>query len=398
MMALKTPDDLEKIAEIETCEPAETAASRTIAAATSVPSGAKGAVVSLTTFSLAEFEGKPAPPRLWIVPGLIPDRNVTDLSGDGGTGKSLLALQLAVAMATGTDWIGMMPTPGGALYVSCEDEIDEIRRRAEAIAVQRGFELADLSDLHIADLTTAPATELAAPDKRGRLTLTSVFDALEMTIRKLKPKLVILDTRADAFGGSEIDRSQVRLFVRALRRLCLEHDLAILLISHPSLTGMISGTGQSGSTAWGNGVRSRLNLERLPKENKDNPDADPDLRILTSKKSNYSGVHTSITLRWQHGVFCPEGTGPAALDQIALERAADKRFIELLREFEKQGRHVNNAGGAYYAPKQFATYDDKFNKRQFRAAQERLFAAGKIRVEPFGSPSRNTKKIVEVVE
>jgi AAA domain-containing protein len=47
----------------------------------------------------AEWEGLPVPPRKWIVPDYIPDATVTMLAGDGGTGKSLLAMQLAVGRA-----------------------------------------------------------------------------------------------------------------------------------------------------------------------------------------------------------------------------------------------------------------------------------------------------------
>jgi RecA-family ATPase len=54
------------------------------------------------------------------------------------------------------------------------------------------------------------------------------------------------------FGGDEINRSQVRKFVSMLRGLAIEYDCAVLLLSHPSLTGPNSGTGTSGSTAWNN--------------------------------------------------------------------------------------------------------------------------------------------------
>ncbi len=349
----------------------------------------------LSTVSLAKFANRPAPARSWIVPNLIPDRNVTDLAGDGGMGKSLIALQLAVAMSSGTDWLGFVPEPGAVLYLSAEDEVDEIRRRAEVIvaAANGRIRFTDLSDIYLSDLTTAPATELAAIEK-SKIALTPLFDSFVETIVAVRPRLVILDTRTDAFAGSEIDRAQVRFFVRALRRTCFKHDTAVLMLSHPSLVGMSSGSGQSGSTGWGNSVRSRLYLER-PKAD-DSSEPDPDLRILTIKKSNYSTTDRTIPLRWNDGVFCLDQFGLSGLDRLAQEQAVEGRFMELLREFELQGRTVNPSGGTNYAPTKFAGADGKIGKKQFQMAQERLFSAGKIRVEPFGPPSRNTKKIVEV--
>jgi len=75
----------------------------------------------LDVVSLASFAGQDITERSWIVDDLIPESNVTDLSGDGGTGKSLLALQLAVGVATGTRWLGRNVAKGAVLYLSCED-------------------------------------------------------------------------------------------------------------------------------------------------------------------------------------------------------------------------------------------------------------------------------------
>ncbi len=61
-------------------------------------------------FPAADLDGKPVPARKWLVEGLIPSGTVTMLSGDGGTGKSLLSLQLACAVALGRNWIGF-PVP-----------------------------------------------------------------------------------------------------------------------------------------------------------------------------------------------------------------------------------------------------------------------------------------------
>ena len=68
-------------------------------------------------------------PRQWFVPGLIPSRVVTLLSGDGGTGKSQLALQLVAASALRTDWLGLPAMPGPCLFYTAEDEADELHKR-----------------------------------------------------------------------------------------------------------------------------------------------------------------------------------------------------------------------------------------------------------------------------
>jgi hypothetical protein len=48
-------------------------------------------VASLNTIDLSTVAVDDVPERKWIVSNLIPARNVTDISGDGGLGKSLLA-------------------------------------------------------------------------------------------------------------------------------------------------------------------------------------------------------------------------------------------------------------------------------------------------------------------
>lgn len=310
-------------------------------------------------------------------------------------GKSQAALQLGVAVATGSAWLGYRTSPGGVLYLSAEDELDEIQRRTEAIAKSEGMSLVKLRNLHIADLTKGIDTELVLPDRENRQSVvtTPQFARLEARIATLRPKLVILDTRADMFGGNEIDRVQVRTFIRRLRDLCLSYDMAILLLSHPSRTGLTTGDGQSGSTAWGNSVRSRLYLKRHAD--------DPDLRVLTSEKSNYGPTATEITLRWENGVFRRVDTLVDKVpDREAMWRHVDERFIQHLADVELRGDRVNNSPTGKYAPRIFSKLDasspDRIGEKAYEASMYRLMQAGRLKLVPHGAKSKVQMKLVAV--
>lgn len=352
-----------------------------------------GPAAPLDTLDLSTVPLDDVPPRRWVVPDLIPDRNVTDLSGDGGLGKSLLTLQLGIAMAAGRDWLGLMPEPGPFLYVSCEDEPDEILRRRNAVLAGMGLSPADLRGFHLLDLTSADASELAGPGRQAAIELTELYRGLEVTIKALRPKCVGLDTRADVFGGNELSRVQVRFFVRALRKLCIEYDSAIVLLSHPSVSGMASGSGQSGSTGWGNSVRSRLYLTAPKADGESEPN--PDIRVLSNKKANYGPCGSEIVLRWDHGMFRPDGGGAlSGMDRQAQERRVERRFLELLSEMERQNRRVNSSAGPNYAPKLFARIDSSITNKQFLRAMDRLFSAGEIIVEPYKNKGKPSSCIV----
>ena len=173
-------------------------------------------------------------PRNWLVPELVPARNVTLLSGEGAVGKSLLLLQLAAAVALGRDWIGTLPAQGPAVVVGCEDDDDEMRRRFEAIAQHYGVSRADMAaDLHVLSLAGEDAT-LAYADRNERLRQTPLFEQMRKDLCAIKPKLIVLDTVADVFGGRENDRSQTRQFITMMRGLAHDADAAVVLVSHPS--------------------------------------------------------------------------------------------------------------------------------------------------------------------
>jgi RecA-family ATPase len=343
----------------------------------------------------SDLEGRPIPPRRWLIPDLVPAGTVTLLGGDGGTGKSTLALQLAAATATGGRWLGReIAMPGPAMLATAEDDNSELHRRIAGIANADGLSLADLEHLHLVSLAGADALLAAQLPAKAGLAETPLFRRVEDEAARIGPAVIVLDTVADLFGGNEIDRAQVRQFVGMLRGLAIRTGAAVVLLAHPSVAGMQSGSGLSGSTAWNNSVRSRLYLERIRDEGFE---PDPDARRLSVKKSNYAGTATEIMMRWRDGRFVADEP-EAGLDRLAADARADRVFLKCLDGFTAEGRTVKSATAAGYAPKVFAASGraEGLSKQAMAAAMERLFARGAI-VEVMGgdgAPSKRTKRIV----
>jgi RecA-family ATPase len=342
----------------------------------------------------SRWDSEPCPRREWAVLDRIPLRQVTLFSGEGAIGKSIAELMLGVAHVTGKDWLGSCPEPGGAFYIGCEDDEKELRIRLTPIAQHYGirFEQLKTDGFCFTSLAGEDAI-LGAPDRNGIIKSTALFDSLYEQAGDLKPKHIGIDTAADVFAGNENDRAQVRQFISLLRKLAIVSNGSVVLLSHPSLTGINSGTGLSGSTAWHNSVRSRMYMTAPKLEQGEQPDSD--LRELQFKKSNYGPISNNVTLRYQNGLFLPEA-GASSLDKLAREHQAEEAFLALLARYEQEGRNVSDKPSSpTYAPSAFRKERDAkgFRKDDLDAAMRRLFEAGKIHVEAYGRPSRPYSRI-----
>jgi RecA-family ATPase len=353
----------------------------------------------LSFIDMGTWDDSPPPERPWAVRDRIPLRQPTLFSGEGAIGKSLVELHLCAAHVLGRDWLGSLPEIGLAIYFGAEDEQDELRRRLAPIAAHYHATFAEMisGGLHLLSLAGQDAL-LAVPDRHGKMVVTSLFEQLIEAACDIKPVHIGIDTSADVFGGNENDRTQVRQFVGLLRKLAIAANTGVVLLGHPSLTGINSGTGLSGSTGWHNSVRARMYLTSPATE--EGEQSDSDLRELRFKKNNYGPVSDSIVLRYRNGLFLPETT-ISGLDKIAREVKADEIFLDLLKRFAAEGRNVShNANSKTYAPTAF-TQEAEAKKLQLRkadleAAMHRLFEAKKIRVEDYGRPSRPSQRIIIV--
>jgi RecA-family ATPase len=334
----------------------------------------------------------PLEPMRWLATNRIPAGDVTILSGDGGGGKTTVALQLAVAVERGLgDWLGTVCEQGPVIFFSGEEPEAEMRRRLHRVARKRGLDATDMDNLHF-HFASPEACLLGVSRRDGTIAPTPLFDALAGAALDLRPVLIVVDSIAATFGGNQNDRVSARTFVALFRRLAQQADCAILLLDHPSLSGITSGTGRGGSMDWQNATRARLHLETV--EGDDGSTG----RVLEVKKTNYGPCGEKVTLQWEDGCFVLEAAASAP-HQSAANTTGEQRYLECLDAVTTQGRHVCHAPGRGYAPKTFADMPQAAGMtwKTFQAAQERLFAAGVIENVAYGPPSKGTKRIARKV-
>src|SRR5690606_2220943 len=142
------------------------------------------------------------------------------------------------------------------IFLSAQDDDGELHRRLVDILIAEGRGSGDRGALTLR--SPAGADALLALEGQLSLLQSALFEALDQRAEEQGAALCVPGTLADVYPANENDRAKVRQFVGILRGLALRRKCAVMLLGHPSLTGLSSGSGTSGSTAWNNSVRSRL--------------------------------------------------------------------------------------------------------------------------------------------
>jgi RecA-family ATPase len=352
---------------------------------------------SLNWLDMSAWDDEPIPERQWAIRDRVPLKQAGLFSGEGGTGKSIIELMKNVAHVAGKDWLGSMPEQGPAFYLGAEDDAPEIHIRLAAIAEFYGVTFAELTrgGLMVLPLLGKDAT-LCALTKGGKVETTGLYRQIYEAAGDIKPKNISVDTLSRAFSGSEIDRVQVYALAMHMQALAMVAEGAVTVLSHPSLQGINSGSGISGSTAWHGAFRFRQYLKGVQSEPGEQPDND--LRELEFKKNQYGPRGESIALRYQRGLFLPE-RGVTDLDRLARKDKAQDVFMDLLRRFDGQGRNVSDKKTApNYAPAAFASEAEakkyQLKKVELEQAMRDLFQAKRITSVGYGRTDRNTTKII----
>ena len=351
----------------------------------------------LQWLDMSNWDRESVPQRKWAIRDRVPLNQAGLFSGEGGTGKSIIEMMKDVAHTAAKDWLGSMPEPGPAFYLGAEDDRNEIHIRLAAIAKHYGVTFKELiaGGLHVLPLLGKDAT-LCAVTKGGRVEVTDLYRQLYEAAGDIKPMNISIDTLSRAFAGNEIDRAQVYAFAMHMQALAMVAEGSVTVLAHPSLAGINSGTGLSGSTAWHGAFRFRQYLKGVKAG--DDDESENDLRQMEFKKNQYGPLGESIVLRYQRGLFLPEA-GVSDLDKAARTSKAEDVFMELLRRFSGQKRNVSDKPTApNYGPTAFAKEDEakkyRLKKLDLEQTMRALFKADKIAIEEYGRPSRPYRNLI----
>lgn len=189
----------------------------------------------------------------WLIEGLWAHQGVGVIGGEPKCCKSFLALDIAVAVASGMACLRQyaVKRPGRVLLFAAEDAHHVVRERLRGICSAAGTDLLTL-DVHV------------VRDAAIRLDLEADQACLREAVARLRPRLLILDPFVRLHGISESAAGEVARVLGFLRELQREFGCAVLLVHHmrkgaENVRGGQALRGSSDLHAWGD---SNLYLRR----------------------------------------------------------------------------------------------------------------------------------------
>lgn len=159
------------------------------------------------------------PPVPWLVEPVLARGVLSMLFGREGKGKSLVALALGIAVASGDEVAGLSATAGKVLYIDAENGPREIHRRFRSLGMPE-----------------SAADNLAVYETSGA-DLRRDLDHLEEVVREEEPAFLILDSYRSLWGGDENDSREAGPLLDRIRSLLRDLDCASLLLHHSGKAG-----------------------------------------------------------------------------------------------------------------------------------------------------------------
>ena len=281
--------------------------------------------------TLADILSREVQPVPELIPEWLEKGIPTFIAGQGGVHKSRWCLQIGLCLNAGALPLGL----GGAqratiergpiatlVYVSAEDDEDELARRAQAIT--RQLKLKRPKDSRAAFLPRkGKDSALVIMREGGQAIVQPFYNELAALLCSIPGhKLVVLDSAYDFArwtGKTKVEEDSVNWFVKVfLQGLCDQCDATLLIPSHPSQAGSEREDMSGWSVAWHNAPRARWGLKAA----RDIEDAFE----LSVTKRNHGRKADPVLLRFHEGALLPAAEipddGKAAFARKAVVAAA----------------------------------------------------------------------------
>lgn len=199
----------------------------------------------LHVLQVADLPPEPLDRPAWLIDQLWADEAVGVIGGAPKCCKTYLALEMALAVASGRPCLGrfQVPVPGPVLIFAAEDSPLQVRARLLGLAQARGV-----------DFSSLPVFLILA--EQLRLDLEHDKARLAAAIEDHRPRLLILDPFVRLHRLDENSAMEVSALLADLRALQRRFHLAVLLVHHTRKANGESAGGQAlrGSSdlhAWG---------------------------------------------------------------------------------------------------------------------------------------------------
>lgn len=293
----------------------------------------------------------------WLVEGILPLNSLTALYGQPGHGKSFLALDLALAVASGEPWQGHpIPEVGYVVYVSAEGS-GGLKKRvaawldAHAIGPQRREALA-AHFLLSAIAITPDSEELvrvledSIHPYRAEVLLEDGIDPNEDNA----PLFIIVDTLARCFVGDENQQEDMGNFIKGLDILRERYNATVLVLHHTKKEGYE----ERGSSSFRGAcdtmlvaVKEGSTITLTCSKQKDFAEFEPlELALVVVPKwdSCVMGVQEDLGMvRRREILNIMTDSGPIALaDLHRITGGSKMTLLRDLRDMEKQGKTLRN--------------------------------------------------------
>ena len=217
-------------------------------------------------------------PRDWLLGNTFCRGYLSSLVAEGGTGKTALRLAQCIALAAGRGDIagGKVFAQTRVLYISLEDDADELRRRVRAALMHHGVSYESTRDwLYLA----TPATEwepkqpvsaytIAYATRWGELKVGEFLTKLSAALFQYRFGLVVIDPFVKLHGANENSNPEIDYVCRVLAQLAAQYHCAIDVPHHVNkLIGEGSRSNRTrGASAFRDAVRLLYTLTSMTVE------------------------------------------------------------------------------------------------------------------------------------